>query len=79
MRRTVIPLAILASLIAMVMVMQYRWLTELADAARFRMERDLRVAVQATAGTVDLALQREDSEVRPGRHFVDLSLDSAWI
>ena len=79
MRRTVIPLARLALLIAAVMIMQYRWLSELADAARVRMERDLRVSVQATAGTVDLELQREGSVVRPGRHFVDLSLDSAWI
>lgn len=78
-KRTALPLAILALLIGAVMVMQYRWLTELAVAARFRMERDLRVAVQATAGTVDLELSRTGSSLRPGRHHVDPAVDSAWI
>jgi signal transduction histidine kinase len=79
MKRTAIPLAILGALITAVMVMQYRWLTELADAARFRMERDLRVAVQATAGTIDFELARNGSALRPGRQYVDPALDSAWI
>jgi len=78
MRRTAVPLLLLSLLIGAVLVMQYHWLTELATAARDRMERDLRVAVQATAGTVDLELTRLGAAIAAAEPD-PVALDSARV
>lgn len=78
MRRTALPLLVLALLIGAVVAIQYRWLTELAGAARIRMERDLRVAVQATAGTVDLELAKLGAAVSSGSAGEGDSLLASW-
>jgi signal transduction histidine kinase len=88
MRRTAIPLFVLILLIGAMTVVQYRWLTELARAERVRMERDLRVSLQATTGTLDLELLRRGPTIasmdsaragRLARGAVDTGLDSAWL
>ena len=55
------PMALLVLLVLSLSVVQYRWLGELGDSARDRLDRDLRVATQSAAGAVEEAVRSKQS------------------
>lgn len=61
--RTTLPPIILVLTVGALCWVQYQWLAQLEGAARDRMGRDLRVAVQATATEMSLELVRLSSTV----------------